>query len=217
MIKTERLILRNWKIEDAESMYKYAKNPEIGPMAGWPAHESIETSKMIINTFINHLYCFAICLKDDLDHPIGCCELKTESDMTNRSDEYELGYWLGQEFWGKGIMPEACKALIDYGFNELKLNAIWCGYYDGNNKSKRVQEKLGFKYHHTTQGIKLSLLNEVRTGHVSLMTKETWIKINNTKKYNENKIKYIPKADVEMMREDIYESSGNKRHKKFNY
>ena len=54
------------------------------------------------------------------------------------------------------------------------MNAVWCGYYDGNIKSLRVQEKLGFVYHHTTEGLEVSLLGEVRTGHVMLMTRNQW-------------------------------------------
>ena len=57
------------------------------------------------------------------------------------------------------------------------MNRIWCGHYEGNVKSRRVQEKLGFVYHHTTEGIKLSQMNEVRTGHAMLLTKEQWLKL----------------------------------------
>ena len=62
--------------------------------------------------------------------------------MTDRDDECELGYWLGEPFWGRGYMPEAAYALMKRGFETLEMTTIWCGYYDGNKKSKRVQEKL---------------------------------------------------------------------------
>ena len=57
------------------------------------------------------------------------------------------------------------------------MNRIWCGYYDGNEKSRRVQEKLGFVYQRKTEGIEVSLLGEIRTGHSNLMTKERWQKV----------------------------------------
>ena len=57
------------------------------------------------------------------------------------------------------------------------MNRIWCGYYDGNEKSRRVQEKLGFVYHHTTEGLEVKQMNEIRTGHVMLMTREQWEKV----------------------------------------
>lgn len=175
-IITNRLILRKWVISDSESMYKYAKDPDIGPIAGWPAHKSIEESMSVINIFIKECpYCFAICLKDDIKHPIGCIELKkAPCDLAQNSDESELGYWLGKPFWGNDYMVEAAIALINYGFNELKLNIIWVGHYEGNYKSKRVIEKLGFSYHHTTNDLEVPLLNEKRIGHSYLMTKSRW-------------------------------------------
>ena len=71
-------------------------------------------------------------------------------------------------------MPEAIEEILRFGFEALGRNTIWCGYYDGNLKSRRVQEKLGFTYHHTTEGIKVSQINDIRTGHVMLMTREAW-------------------------------------------
>ncbi len=62
-----------------------------------------------------------------------------------------------------------------YGFENLNMNKIWCAYYDGNTKSKRVQEKLGFIYQFTTNDLNVPLMNEVRIGHVNLMTKEQWL------------------------------------------
>ena len=57
------------------------------------------------------------------------------------------------------------------------MRAVWCGYYDGNDKSRKVQEKLGFVYQHKTEGIEVTLMNEIRTGHCNLMTKERWQKV----------------------------------------
>jgi hypothetical protein len=68
--------------------------------------------------------------------------------------------------------------MLRYAFEDLKMNRIWCGYYDGNEKSRRVQEKLGFVYQRKTEGIEVSLLGEIRTGHSNLMTKERWQKVN---------------------------------------
>ena len=67
--------------------------------------------------------------------------------------------------------------MLRYAFEDLGMNRIWCGYYDGNEKSRRVQEKLGFVYQRKTEGIEVSLLGEIRTGHSNLMTKERWKKV----------------------------------------
>lgn len=172
---TERLVLRPWTEADAESLYKYAKDPDVGTPAGWPAHKSVEESLEVIKNVLNGAECYAVCEKGDTK-AIGSIELKMKgrTDMTEREDECELGYWLGKPFWGRGYMPEAAKELIRHGFEDLGMTTIWCGYYDGNEKSKRVQEKLGFVYHHTCSEVPVTLLNEVRIGHTNYMTVERW-------------------------------------------
>ena len=71
-------------------------------------------------------------------------------------------------------MPEAAREVLRHGFEDLGMTTIWCGYYDGNQKSKRVQEKLGFVFHHTCDEVSVPLFNEIRVGHTSIMTKEHW-------------------------------------------
>lgn len=180
MLKTKRLILRKWEISDAESLFEYAKNPDVGPIAGWPPHKNVDESKFVIENVLNGAECYAICEKEN-GIAIGAVELKLNghTDMTDRDDECELGYWLGKPFWGRGYMPEAAEELIRHGFEELGMKKIWCGYYDGNLKSKRVQEKLGFVYHSTCNELPVPLLNEVRIGHATVLTKSYWEEINN--------------------------------------
>lgn len=175
ILTTERLILRPWEESDAKSLFEYAKDPDVGPIAGWPPHKSVEESLGVIKTVFNSTECYAICEKEN-NIAIGAIELKLSghTDMTDKGDECELGYWLGKPFWGRGYMPEAAKELIRHGFENLKMSTIWCGYYDGNGKSKRVQEKVGFVYHHTCDDVPVPLLKEVRVGHTNIMTKERW-------------------------------------------
>lgn len=174
-METERLILRKWKETDAEDLFKYARAPDVGPIAGWPPHRSVEESLDVIRNVFDGAECYAICEKEN-GKAIGAIELKLNghTDMTERDDECELGYWLGKPFWGRGYMPEAAKEIIRHGFEDLGMNTIWCGYYDGNRKSARVQEKLGFVYHHTCNDVPVPLLNEVRAGHTNIMTKAHW-------------------------------------------
>lgn len=174
-LQTKRLILRPWQETDAESLYEYAKDPDIGPIAGWPSHKSVEESRSVIKEYFNGQECYAVCLKK-APAAIGCIELKLNghTDMTDKEDECELGYWIGKGFWGQGLIPEAAKELLRHGFEDLGMNIIWCGYYDCNEKSKRVQEKLGFLYHHTCDKVPVPLLRETRTGHTNCLTKERW-------------------------------------------
>lgn len=179
-LETERLILRPWRESDAESLYEYAKDPEIGPIAGWPAHTSVEYSRDIINNKYNNEYneSYAVCIKGSDNQAIGnvVLHLFAASDLALNDDECELGYWIGKPFWGKGYIPEAAKRLIRHGFEDLGMNIIWCGYYDGNEKSKRCQEKIGLNYQHTCNEVPVSQMNEIRIGHVNYITKEQWLK-----------------------------------------
>ena len=93
------------------------------------------------------------------------------------SNECELGYWLGRSYWGKGIMPEAAEELIRHGFEDLNLSRIWCAYYEGNEQSKRVQEKLGFIFQEKKENVKVPLLDEYRNNYINLLTREDWKKI----------------------------------------
>ena len=175
LLETERLILRRWEKNDAESLYEYAKDPDVGPIAGWPAHRSIEESRDVIKNVFNGKEAYAICLKTD-NRAIGAIELKLNghTDMTERDDECELGYWLGKPFWGQGIVPEAVKEMLRHAFEELGMTTVWVGYYEGNAKSKRVQEKCGFRYRWKSEDVDVPLLHEKRTGHVSSMTRDQW-------------------------------------------
>ena len=175
MLETERLALRRWKDSDAEYLYKYASDPDVGPIAGWPPHQSIEESRNVISNVLNGEEAYAICLKDD-GKAIGAIELKLNghTDMTDRDDECEMGYWIGKPFWGLGIMPEAAREMLRHAFEDIGMTRVWCGYYEGNTKSKRVQEKVGFRYQWKSEDVDVPLMHEKRTGHVSSMTKDQW-------------------------------------------
>lgn len=176
ILTTKRLILRPWEESDAESLYTYAKDPSIGPIAGWPVHTDVKNSLEIIRNVLNTPETYAICLKED-NEAIGSVglHLNGSTDLTDRDDECELGYWIGKPFWGNGYVPEAAQEIIRHGFEDLGMTAIWCSYYDGNIKSKRVQEKCGFIYQFTSKELEVPLMNEVRTGHVSRLTNDQWM------------------------------------------
>jgi len=175
-LTTERLVLRHWTEADAESLYEYAKDPDVGPVAGWNPHKNVEESLEVIKSVFTGAECYAVCERET-NRAIGAVELKLNgyTDMTEREDECELGYWLGKLFWGRGYIPEAAAELLRRAFEDLGMTTVWCGYYEGNSKSKRVQEKLGFIYHHTCNEVPVPLLNEIRTGHTSYMTREQWL------------------------------------------
>ena len=174
-LETERLFFRRWEENDAEILYQEASNPEVGPPAGWQPHKSVEESLEIIRSVLNGPEAYAICRKED-GMPIGSIELrlKDKTDLTDKDDECELGYWLARPFWGQGIMPEAAAEMLRHAFEDLGMTKVWCGYYDVNTKSQRVQEKCGFTYQWTTEGLEVKQMNEIRTGHVNMLSKEEW-------------------------------------------
>lgn len=177
-LQSQRLVLRPWRDEDAEELYYYAKDPKIGPIAGWPPHTSVENSLEIIHTVLSAPETYAVVLKET-GKPAGSCGIMRAGHGSAPMGELEgeIGYWIGVPYWGQGLIPEAVGLLVRRSFLDLGMTALWCGYYDGNTKSKRVQEKCGFLYHHTVENAK-SPLGDLRTEHFTRMTKEEWEKNN---------------------------------------
>ncbi|WP_124054440.1 GNAT family N-acetyltransferase [Arcanobacterium ihumii] len=175
MLETERLVLREWEETDAQELFKHARDPLVGLPCGWPPHQSVDESVEVIRNVLKDPETYAVCLKGS-NAPIGSMGLKLAdvSDSAERSDECELGYWIGQAYWGKGYIPEACEELIRHGFEDLGMRQMRCCYFEGNEKSKRVQEKLGFRFVETKHDMDVPLLGEKRISHVSVLTKEEW-------------------------------------------
>lgn len=149
VLETNRLILRPWEERDAEELYEYAKNPKIGPRAGWKPHSSVEESLDIIHMFQESEDVWAICLKET-GKIIGSISLDQDGQRNLSVDDCRnLGYVLSEEFWGQGFMPEACRVVLQYGFEQLGLQVIGVNHYPDNLQSKRVIEKLGFEYNGT--------------------------------------------------------------------
>ncbi len=175
ILETERLILRHWEDSDAEECYRYAKDPRVGPPAGWPPHTDIENTRQVIRDILKAPETYAIVLKET-GLPVGSMGLHFHSDLAEADGEAELGYWIGVPYWGRGLVPEAGREMLRHAFMDLGLDRVWCGYYDGNDKSKRVQEKLGFRYVRTTENVPVPMMGETRKGHSNCMTKEEWQK-----------------------------------------
>lgn len=146
IFKTTNLTLRPWKESDAKCLYHFAKNPKIGPIAGWPPHQSVQDSLYIIKTVFSKRETYAV-VYDGI--PIGCVGLLFHPDTNHWWGEgaAELGYWIAEEYWGNNYACEASKVLIDRAFNELDVDKIYASYRCENAQSKRVLEKLGFKFY----------------------------------------------------------------------
>ena len=173
-LNSERLILRNWQESDSSDLYEYAKSDLVGPTAGWKPHQNEEESKEIIKMFIKNNDSYAIVLKSE-NKVIGSIGLhhRKPDETLNDLKQREIGYVLNPNYWGKGFIPEAVNCLLNYGFNELNLDLIWCGHFDFNNNSKRVNEKCGFNYQFTKREKRKLLDNqEVNTLYYNLSKAE---------------------------------------------
>ena len=175
-LQTERLLLRPWTDADAPELYKYARDPAVGPIAGWPVHTGVENSREIIRGVLSLPETYAVVLRET-GLPVGSIGLMTgrASNIGLPDTEAELGYWIGVPYWGQGLIPEAAMELIRHGFESLGLEKIWCGCFAGNEKSRRVQEKCGFRYHHTVENVPCAIEGLLRTEHISCLTREEWI------------------------------------------
>ena len=143
VLETERLILRGWRDEDADSLFKYASDERIGPAAGWIPHRDVSYSRAVIRTIFAKDEVYAICAKGNAKEPIGSIGLTLEGSPERplKSLEAELGYWVGVPYWGQGIATEAAMEVLRHGFEDLRLKRVYCGYFQGNTKSKKVQMK----------------------------------------------------------------------------
>ena len=167
VITTERLILRPWQESDLEDLYEYASVDGVGQMAGWMPHKSIDESRQILDMFITGKKTFALEFNGKVIGSLGIEEY-SEAELPEYSDKLgrEIGYVLSKDYWGRGLMPEAVKAVIKYLFDEVKLDFIACGHFTDNHQSMRAQEKCGFKH--------LKLVKyETRYGIV----KDSWISV----------------------------------------
>jgi RimJ/RimL family protein N-acetyltransferase len=173
-LHTKRLHLRPWRSSDAADLYILARNPQIGPMAGWKPHKNLQESKKAIETGLKSEGNFAICLKaGDL---VGSVTLKSRKDSYLRleKDEAEIGCWLSQDYWGFGIASEAIRAVLDYAFNVLSFSRVFALSYSDNKRSLIMQKSIGF----LDEGYHVKDLKDIkgarRPAFMLVMTKEHW-------------------------------------------
>lgn len=172
--ETKRLLLRPWQEEDAPQLYQLAKDPSIGPIAGWTPHENEKESLKIIREVLQKELTFAL-VEKKTNLLLGAVGLDQESELVeDPRKEAELGYWIGVDYWGQGFAPEAAKKLLDYAFREGGFQRIWCACDARNANSMRVQEKLGFLYHHRLEKHKRSLTGEIIEKRISILTQGMW-------------------------------------------
>lgn len=149
-IETERLVLRNYTKNDLKDYWEYVSQPNVGPRCGWQPYTEIEKAAQRLEYETMLPFQFAIELKDS-HKVVGSIELmKVKSEKLEqlhcKADEVkEIGCLLSENFWGQGIMTEAMKAVVKYGFDRLGLKVVIAGYFEPNTGSEKLQLKCGLK------------------------------------------------------------------------
>lgn len=151
-IETERLILRRFKMQDAEAMYRnWASDSEVTKFLTWQPHSSVDATKIILKDWIkdyenDDIYNWAIILKENGDEPIGSIGAV---DKNERINMVHIGYCISRKWWHKGITSEALKALIRYFIEEIGANRVEARHDPNNPNSGKVMMKCGMKYEGT--------------------------------------------------------------------
>lgn len=150
-LETKDLILRPFKMSDLNDFYEYARQPEVGPKAGWKPHTSKAFTARILQSFIktNDVYAIVLKRQNIVIGSIGIHyrPLPAIISAANPSQNYrEIGYVLNSDYWGNGYMPQAVAAVIYYAIRHLKLDFLAVSHNKENHASRRVIEKCGFKY-----------------------------------------------------------------------
>ena len=144
-METKRILLRPWREDDAESLFKYASDPDVGPRAGWPIHKNVVESLEVIRTVFHSDTNWAIELKatGEVIGAIGYLPIPV-CNLPAREGEPLVGYWIGKPYWNQGICTEALKLMLDYICKTTDIKSLISSHYLDNPASGRVMEKCGF-------------------------------------------------------------------------
>ena len=153
VLETERLTLRAPRHEDVKAIAVLANDRRIAEnTARIPHPYCVADAEQFIAT-VNRRddeACFVLMLNGTL---IGACGIDP------RDDGAELGYWLGAGYWGRGLMTEAARAVIDYGFGDLRHETVQAGARVSNPASRRVLEKCAFQW----TGVRLTRIRAIHS------------------------------------------------------
>ncbi len=146
VLETERLILRPWERSDASDLFTYASDPEVGSNAGWAPHKTIEDSLLAIERFRSTKYGLIWAIEHkETGKVIGSVGLHRRRYIGITGDRM-LGYSLSRAYWGQGLMTEAARTVVAFAFETLELPILAVSHFDGNDRSRRVIEKLNFTF-----------------------------------------------------------------------
>ena len=174
ILHTERLTLRSWVPSDLDDLYALTSQDGVGQMCGWYPHKSIDEARIMLDQLINGHTSFAIIFQDKAVGILGIPKYnETAFPQFSPLKGRELYFILSKDLWGHGLMPEAVNEVIRYLFEDIGLDIIFCGHFVFNERSARLQEKLGFHLcGYTEYRTKMGTTEKNR---VNCMTREEWM------------------------------------------
>ena len=143
-IATMRLRLRAFNETDAADVFAACSNPVLGDSADWPPHETLEDSLAYIRDIVPLGLVWALCEAGEEAPVIGSVGLLPDPRFPEDAGVLMLGYWLHQDFWGRGYMTEAAQAVLAWARQNCTPRLFTCSHFLDNAGSRRVIEKCGF-------------------------------------------------------------------------
>lgn len=173
-LKTHRLILRKMRLTDAKDMHEYAGDPMVSRYMVWVPHKTFKHTVGFLK-YVQKTYrqgepeSWAVTIKSS-GKMIGTCGFYK---VDPRHSFAELAYAISRDYWGRGLMTEAVKAVLDFGFRKLKLNRISANAMPENIGSINVMKKNGMKYEGTLREL-LMAKGKFRTVKLYSILKKEW-------------------------------------------
>lgn len=161
-ILTDHLVLRVWEDADAPELFALARDPEVGPAAGWTPHASEAESLEVIRGVLRRRESYAV-VDRRTGELLGAAALKGEgaSRLVAGAGELELGYWIGRPFWSYGYATEAARALVSHAVLDLGARRVWGACGEGNERSRHVLEACGLALVRTDRDVSVPALGDV--------------------------------------------------------
>ena len=162
IIATPRLRLRPWSDADAPALFELARDPRIGMLCGWKPFECIDDAHSALSTVLAAPDSYAVTLAST-GEIVGSIALRVDTDSPGATAA-DIGYWIGAPYWGNGYATEAGHAIIERT-RQLGVETIILKYFDGNDASRRVSEKLGFTWQSREEDVEYPLIGKRLTVH----------------------------------------------------
>jgi putative acetyltransferase len=172
ILQTERLLLRRFKLSDLNDFYEYAKDPAVGPDAGWDYHRNKDESLFLLKKFVKSNEIWAIELKEN-SKVIGSIGLHRDKKRDNKSARM-MGYVMNSQHWGLGYATEASRRIISYAFEVLEIDLVSAYHYPHNDRSKSVILKCGMTHEGVLKRATVTYDGRVHDEHCYSITRDQY-------------------------------------------